>query len=565
MKKVLSLIIAAIMMISAFAVLPVSAKEVGAADEGNWETRLDATEEKIIENGGESTIPCPGYRYTEDGFEVIPPEYNNVQAKYTVISKTKYSTKDFSIKIRLDEYDASGDNWVSFTFWSERNGLAQGQNAAGEFGYGWTSLIRDADTEVDPNAEKDMKLSALQGFSSGNKTSPGGHQRINATEFEPIVDENGVQYLELKVVSMQMYINGATVSSDICKALRDSFKADGYLAYFGISVKSGLSDTPIKFTILEVDGVKPTGSDSKEPEVKTREFGEMIDSSTIPAGTPGVLFDATFENQNSKMPYTTNCTVDLTENNTFKVSIRGDRGSIGFTVRDEYSVDINDFPFVVIALKNFCTCTPLEGVSMQESCMFYETCGAFYCAGKTLAPDNDHRLTMPGYTFFDISPEGSEDYYTIFLAKATAEDLLEGPARIHSLRFDFAQGTVGQEFELLSIGYYRSYEDIVSCFTAQGYNISLESLGVEEDTGDEDVTDEVDPEEPTTEENYDVYPGMDEEDSEEVTTKKENKTTAASSDEDKRGCGSFVGMGAVAMIATASVAGVVIFKKRKED
>ena len=567
MKKALSLIIAMVMMISAFAALTVSAEETTGGVEGNWETHLDAIEEKKIENGEESHIPCPGYKYTDDGFEVVPPQYDNVQSKYTVISKTKYDTRNFSIKIRLDEYDVSGDNWVSFTFWSEKNGLAQGSNANGEFGYGWSSLLRDANTAYD---EKDLKLSVLQGFNCGTKATPGGFMNMTHTEFEPLVDENGVQYIEFKVETMKIYINGAAVGSDNCKALRDAFKNDEYLAYFGISVKSGVSNLPIKFTILEVDGVKPTGSDSKEPEVKTRNFGEMRDPSTVPAGVPGVLFDATFENQNNKMPETSKCVVDLTPDNTFKVTLRDTTGSIWFSVRDDYSVDIKDFPYVVIVLKNFCTCEKEEGKTMQENCMFGETCGFFYCAGKTLSPDNEHRTPLPGDYMYDITPEGSEDYYTIFVAKATAADLYEGPARIHSLRFDYAQGNPTQEFEIMSAGYYRSYEDLVAHLTAQGYELSIDDLPVEDDY--------TDPEDPSEEENnggdgyvddnYDSYPGEDE--TEETTTakEKEEKTTANASNDgqsEKKGCKSSVSMGVVALIATASIAGLVSFKKRKDD
>ena len=565
MKKVLSLIISVLMIITSFAAVPVFADAV-ASTEGNWEVHLDKYEEEKIENGEESYIPRPGYKYTDDGFEVIPPEYHNVQSKYTVISKTKYNTRDFSIKIRLDEYDASGDNWVSFTFWSEKHGLAQGDtNAKGEYGYGWTSLTRDANTIYD---ERDMKLSVLQGFSCGTKAYPGGYSTRTVTEFEPIVDENGIQYLEFKVVAMQIYINGVALEADNCKALRDAFKNDQYLAYFGISVKSGLPDTPIKFTIMEVDGVKPAGTDSEEPEVKNREFGEMIDASTIPAGTPGVIFDATFENQNTKLPTTSRCVVDISENDTFKVTTHDTVGTIDFKVRDDYSVDLNDFRYITVVLKNHCSCEREEGVSMSDGCTFGEVFGFFYCAGKTLAPDNEYLIHVDSTYLYDVTPEGSEDYYTAIVVPVNRDKIPERPARINSLRFDFAKYAIGEEFEIVCVGYFRNNADIASYVTSLGCELDVDELyDFDDDSGDDNGDDDpgdTGSEENTTEENYDDYPDMDDGTSEEVTTKKENKTTAASSDEDKRGCGSFVGMGAVAMIVTASVAGVVIFKKRKE-
>lgn len=568
MRKILSIILASLMILSTFAMISVSADEAASGTEGNWEVHLDAFEEAKKENGEEVFQPLPGYHYTDDGFEVKPAEYNNVQAKYTVISKTKYSSKNFSIKIRLDDYSAEGDSWISFSFWSEKHGLAQGStNSDGSFGYGWYSLLRDV---LDPYEERDGKLSYMQTYHSGTKTQPGGNFTMETIEFEPDVDENGIQYLTFEVKNYLIYINGVEVGSttNAAKALRAAFKDDSYLAYFGISVKSGLANTPIKFTITEVDGVKPTGTDSQEPETKTREYGEMIDASTIPAGTPGVLFDASMEKQNVKMPSTSKCVVDFNEDESaFKITAHDMIGSIGFSVKDDYSVDVKDFPYVAILLKNYCSCEPTEGVPMSENCGFDEEAGIYYCAGHVLAPDDKYKFILTGDDMIDVSPDGAEDYYTIFWQKIDTsvfeED--EDGNRIHSMRFDFAYLAAMQEFEIISAGYFKNKEDIVSFLTAGGYNISIEDMG-----GAEDNDDNGDPgvEEGTTEPNYDNNPEDFTDEGEEETTKKkkENKTTAASNDEDMMGgCGSVVGMGAVAIIATASVAGAVIFKKRKED
>ncbi len=567
MRKILSIILASLMILSTFAMISVSADEAASGTEGNWEVHLDAFEEAKKENGEEVFQPLPGYHYTDDGFEIKPAEYNNVQAKYTVISKTKYSSKNFSIKIRLDDYSTEGDSWVSFSFWSEKHGLAQGStNSDGSFGYGWYSLLRDV---LDPYEERDGKLSYMQTYNSGTKAQPGGNFTMETIEFEPDVDENGIQYLTFEVKNYIIFINGVEVGSttNAAKALRNAFKDDSYLAYFGISVKSGLANTPIKFTITEVDGVKPTGTDSQEPETKTREYGDMIDASTIPAGTPGVLFDASMEKQNVKMPSTSKCIVDFNEDESaFKITAYDMIGSIGFSVKDDYSVDVKDFPYVAILLKNYCSCEPTEGVSMSENCGFDEEAGIYYCAGDVLAPDDKYKFVLTGDDMVDVSPDGAEDYYTIFWQKIDTsvfeED--EDGNRIHSLRFDFAYITPMQEFEIISAGYFKNREDIVSFLTAAGYNISIEDMGGAEDDNEGEPGGV---EEETTEPNYDNTPeDFTDEGEEETTKKKENKTTAASNDEDKKGgCGSVVGMGAVAIIATASVAGAVIFKKRKED
>ena len=548
MRKILSVLLVAIMVISTFATLCVSADEAGAP--GNWETHLDAFEE--AKEDTPVYQPLPGYEYTDDGFEVLTPEYNNVQAKYTVISKTKYSTKDFSIKIRVDEFDPSGDAWLSFTFWSECNGLAQGGNQDGSYGYGWTSLVRDREGTV---GTPDGKLSWFEGYSQGTKSLPGGFTTLTTKEFEPVVDENGYQILEFKVENHLIYINGVKLDQDNAVSLRNAFRDDEYLAYFGISAKSGLANTPVKFTILEVDGVKPTGSDRQDPEVKTREFGPMIPASTIPAGQPGVLFDASCEKQNTSLPSTTKCSSELTENETIKITAADFLGAAGFSVKNDYTVDIKDFPYVAIVLKNYCTCTQEEGYTMSENCVGDEAAGFFYCAGKVLAPDNDHRITLTQDCMVEISPDGSADHYTIFYAKIDTTEFEGAEARIHSLRFDFAYTKPTQEFEIVYAGYFAKAEDIATYAAAQGYDITPEDIVFDGEGSDDPIDEPVDPEDNTTED-----------DTEETTTKKkENKTTEAPSTEAPRSCGSVIGMGAVAVVAVAAVAGVVTFKKREED
>ena len=244
----------------------------------------------------------------------------------------------------------------------------------------------------------------------------------------------------------------------------------------------------------------------------------------------------------------------MTEKNTFNITTHDTIGSVEFYVRDEYTVDINDFPYVVIVLKNFCTCAREEGVPISEACEYGELAGFFYCAGKTLNPDNDHRIPLNADYLYDITPEGSEDLYTIFVGKATAADLLEGPARVHSLRFDYAQARIGLEFEIMYAGYFRDKSDIAEFATSQGYSLTVEDLGaddVEDDLDDPDDWDDSD------DDDDDYF-------EEDITTKKENKTTESQAANNAGGCGSTVGVGYVVITLILSALGIVAFKKREE-
>ena len=145
------------------------------------------------------------------------------------------------------------------------------------------------------------------------------------------------------------------------------------------------------------------------------------------------------------------------------------------------------------------------------------------------------------YFYTDLSEDAGFDY--------------EG--RINMIRFDFGGVLFDQPgrnaFDIVFIAFFRTVEE------AEQY--IYDYLGVEEET--EPATTE--PVEVTTEP-VEVTTEPAETD---VETNKTEQTTAPKSDEtdkpaDEGGCGSVVGFGAIAIVATAAVAGVVSFKKKKD-
>lgn len=544
MKRIISIALSALMLISVFATGAISAY-AAEGSEGNWEVLLNAAEEESLAADKDVYVSTPGYKYTDNGFEIVPPKYENVLSRYTVISKTKYDATNFSIKILIDEFDTAGDAWLSFTFWSEKNGLAQGGNGDGSYGYGWSCLLRDAENFK----PKDGKFSRLEGFGCGTKTNPGGWNAAGVLDpFTPKL-EDGKQVIEFKVVDKLIYINGEAAPGASNMALNNAFRTEQGLAYFGISVKSGLKDAPVKFTILEVNGEKPTGSDSADPVNRGRFFGEMIDADTIPDNTPGVLFDGTLRAQNSKLPISSLCDATLTPEGTFAVSSSNAVCSLSFDVNDDYTVDIKDFSCVGIILKNFCTCPRQEGVPLAESCMGIEGTGIFYWAGDVLGADLDHRASMNIDKMVDITPEGSEDYYVLVYTKIDTEEFEGKESRIHGLRFDAAGLTEQTPFEIVAIGFFRDKYDIAGYASSreEGFIISPEDINIEDDGP-------IGPSAP-------IDPGEPEPDPEEDETTKPSAPVSSTSS----GCGSVVGMGAIAIVVISISAGLVTFKKRKHD
>ena len=596
MKKIFSLILAILMIASSFAAIAVSAE---SGEAGNWEMHLDAFNEAKLDSGSEMYVSTPGYEYTNDGFEVVPPVYSGVEAKYTVISNEKYSTKDFSIKIRIDEFDLTGDAWLSFTFWSEKNGLVQGSSTS-EYGYGWTSLIKDC---VDKGVS-DGKLSHFEAYSQGSKTQPGGFQKISTMDFATDSAEDK-QIIEFKVQNSYVYVNGTQLDNTAAGSLRTMFRSDNYLAHFGISVKSGISNSPIKFTILEVNGEKPQGSDKLSPVNRGKEYGEMKDPATIPAGTPGVLFDGSLDAQNGKLPSTSGASASANTDNSVRINASMSIGSVMFNVNDDYTVDINDFPYIAIVLKNFCTCGREDGLTVGENCYFREENTVYYCAGNVISPDENHKIAIDGEFMVDISPEGSEDYYLLVYAKVDTSEYEDTDARIHSLRFNFTNMDPSNDiasFDIEYAGFFRSVADMVSFATSEGFNLIDDEISYEDpelptDDPTDDPTEETTTEEPTTEEPTTEEPTTEEpttaEPTEEPTTEEpteepteapttepatteapteapskaptEESTTEPTVAKKRTGCGSTVGMSVVAILVTSVSAGFVAFKKKKKN
>ena len=560
MKKFLLLTLSALIILSAIAVCAIPAYADDVVAEGAWDVTLDAYEEYKLSEGEDVFLSTPGYEYTDRGLEIIPPVYQNSQAKFTAITKNKVDTSNFSVKIAVDEFDTEGDCWISFTFWSEKNGLAQGSNMNGEYGYGWSCLLRDCVNF----GTKDGEFSIFEGFSCGTPNAPGGWSQLGGLygeEFTPNVVD-GKQIIELKVVENIIYINDHAVVATNNTALRNAFRSEQGLAYFGISVKSGVKDAPVKFTVLEMNGIKPTGSDRQEPVNRGKTYAPITDASEIPVGTPGVLFDGTLRAQNSKLPTTSQCTTELTSEGTIKVNSSTGMASISFDVNNDYSVDIKNFRYVAIILKNYCTCPRIDGVHISDSCLGYEGAGFFYYAGDVLAPDTDHRVAMNSEYLVDITPEGSEDYYIVMYQRINVDEFAEEESRIHGVRFDATGLLATESIEIVALGFFRSGDEIAQYIAGreEGFVVSPDDISFPDDTYIEEsfLCDECGEEL----DQMGNCPNCDAKIEDDTTTTRRPSSTNT---KEPSGCGSFVGVGAIAIVLSASVTGLVIFKKRKED
>ena len=619
MKRTLSIILVAILMISALTSLIVV--PASAAGEGQWDVVLPAP---VMEKAEDERQPAQGYYYDATGFHSVSPNYTNYTPHFTVISKEMYNIQNFSMTVEVADYCVEGDNWLSFSVWSESNGLAQGVTS-GKYGDGWTSLIRpDADGNLNRLESWDMR--------KGGRSGKQSFINIDATQavpvvFPPRVDaETGVMSFTFAIKDGVVSINGVVIGANTDAVIADRFKEG--LAYVGVTLNnsgSSKGDYNPTISVVDVNGSVPTGSDSRDPESKTREYGPMIDSSTVAENTPAVWFDGTLEKTNIKLPSTSNCSVDFSDDNSsILVTADAAAGTIQFFVPDPITYEANDFPYLMFVLKNYCVCDLGEDESALDGCLGVESAAIWYCAGDVSSPRNDCMTYVDLFVWTtpledsDLDPEA---YYTVAIVDLSA---LNWEGRINNVRFDFAGfknfSLEGRNtFEIIGAGAFASDMGAANYLTTLGLDKEMvvdmlpgacEHFDFNEDgicdICEAEITD--DPVEDTTEESTEIVtedptnngseatsenvsevvsenvsaevPSENESaeapsETDEVTTAakdevttaaKEEVTTAApdaSADKDaKKGCGSSVAMSALAIVAIVG-AGAVSLKKKE--
>lgn len=580
MKKTLSVILVAVMVLSTLVslVVPAAAAEE-ATNTGKWKVELSAPnyDDDAVE---ENIPPMPGWNWDSTGFHTVSPDYKNFNPKFTVVSTEQLDIKNFSMKVKIHDYAFIGDNWFSFSVWSKSNGIAQG-DTSGDYGYGWTSLIRHSAEKV--GDETKNVLSTFQSFDMGSKRNGGTNfNLIDNVVFEnkAIPDENNDMIIEFAIVNGEVKVNGTVIGKNTDDCIAKSF-SNG-LGYVAVTLHNSDATGTYKPTIsiLEVNGEVPEGTGSAAPEEKSKDYGPMIDSTTVAPGTPAIWFGAAAEGTTNagRKPSGGVCDITYTDNgDAFKVTVNNTAHYFQFNVPNKITYDATDFTWVVYIFRNLCTCNLDEGKTIHD-CSENESGGIRFCAGEVTAP-NDQCSQSVGYFMPITSAESVDadgnytgDRYTIALVKV-ANEMWKG--RIHNIRIDIGGYTnynvEGKNtYDIIGAGIFRNGNDIhdfVNTYGDYKWDSSLLDAilstiddeftygnggQIPDDGGDtpNEGTTTVPDEEPTT------VGG-------EATTEAPAVTTEAPAEE-KSGCGSVVSLGAIAIVTVACGAGFVA-RKKKED
>ena len=539
MKKLIALLIAAIMILS---MIPVMAISTSAAGEGMWTTYRGAGNYPAIDDepneDGEETVypPEAGYEYNSDGVSMISPDWNGVSPFATISTVETINLKDgLYLEFRIDDYayagDIGADQWICLTLNTgktedgatpgteagQKTGKVQPGNTS--YGGGWLTLLCGVG---DGNAQSRPHLTNPKTDDFGGTfTNDGGVSNIT-----PALDDEGREIYTLEVTwtgsEYEIKVCGVVQGGQAATTTRlEALDPNGNF-FVGITLNTGVKGSNTALTITKFgtsasDATKPVGTDSKEPEVNNLVEAPIADASTVEANMPAILWDPSTYNLKSG----NNCTFSVLGDDTWRCTATETAVFFSLGAKRSWSYNAEDFPVFGIMVRN----------------LWIESGTLWYAAGEYSGATNG--LTVP-FSIYDGEFFGEDEEYIFVPVDLT--DLWEG--RFNSIRLDMAMASEDvREFDLCFAGMFRSEEE------AYAYAANwLTSRDISSDTQEE--TTEAPTEAPTV---GDETTAADEE-----TTVADGETTAAPDNQEteapKSGCGSVIGFSAVAILAAAAAA-----------
>ncbi len=587
MKKFLSFVLAAAMLLSVMIIVSVPA----AAVDGEWTTYTSPSDYGTNEDGTPKTPVVAGYKYTEEGFTTVDADWTGRSPFVTVQTKNKVNIEDgIYLKVCVDRYAYEGnDAWINFNFWDSQN-IKPGATG---YGKGVQTLIRpsraqeDIDNDV-PCEESDWFFPQVQWWD--NEWHDAGKTPFKDAEGNdttvPVIDGKVTFEVELKHENgaYTLSINGAQ-ASETTMAIFSAIFSSGE-AYVGITLHNSTYDSVAGLTILEFgtskeNAVAPDGTDYKDPmNAEIEEFADIADPSTVPEGMPAILMTGNKDTSDTKSISALQGDA-YTVNDDYTVRITDDSdnrwNSTSFSVKNEVSYDIDDFPVLGFLTKNFCICED------PEECYAIEECTLYVLAGEGRAPASGSIETPHIDICWEpiVIEEGENaGSYLYFWYDTSDERAVEfagkddWTGRIHGVQMQFSNLDTDPTRRVITIewvGFFRTPEEV------EAYALSYLGVEMEDDTTEapEDDTTEapvVDTTEApvvdTTEAPVDQTTEAKGE--EKTEPKGENNTEAPAGEKPadtapaaNGGCGGVIGAGAFAVVALVATCGAVLLKKKE--
>ena len=534
-KRIIALLIAAVMVLS---MIPVMAISTAAAGDGEW-TVYQGAGSYPSEDDDEDAVypPVSGYEYSADGFTIVQPDWTDVAPFVTATTKDPVNLKDgFFVKFRVDDYTYDGgnnaDQWICLTINTGKvedgldenfeEGAVSGKIQPGSpvYGGGWLTLLRGIGNGTATNIPHitDPKTEDF----GGTFVNHGGQAAI-----EVPMDDEGREIYTLEVQwtgsGYEIKVNGV-VAPGAAQAdpLLNKLSPDGNF-FVGITMMTTVKGGRAGFTVLEygtseAEATKPVGSDSRVPDDNEVTVADIIDPSTVEANKPAILWNP----DTYKLKSGNNVNFTAQGDNTWKALATEQAVFFNLSPKRGWSYNAEDFPVFGIMFKN----------------LWVDSGTLWYAAGEIGSAHNDY--TMP-FSVYEGEFFGEDEEY-IFVPVDLA-GLWEG--RINTIRLDMAMAEDVREFELCFAGMFRS--------TDEAYEYAktwLSGSGIDTGIATEEPTEE--PTEAPTD--APVEGGDATEAPTDAPADGGNGTEAPTDAPQEGGCGSIIGFGAMAILAAAAAA-----------
>ncbi len=352
MKRILSAVLTVAMLLSLAAI---TAIPVFAEDEGDWIVYASSGEHRDDFNPVEQDYACvPGYSYVAGkGLVVTPAGWSDCNPKFGIQTKEKIDIRNgVYMVVRIDEfsYDAS-DKWFSFSI-SDKQYISVGSQDIAKDGERIIGMVR-------PNNQG--KVSSVAWYYSNFK----GASSTNMTfTQDSMYAEDGDVLLVFcvsydKSTGYKVTLNGAEMPKVAAEWMLEHF-ADGD-AYVGLNVmnnkKGGTAAcTLCEFGENEFNSYVPYGTDEANAVTYPHTNAEIAEPDTVPEGQPAVFLNGSREHSDSKTTTKNSGPYSLTEENYIHYLSPKSKVELLMSVKKEVSYDIYDFPYILVMVRNFCTC-----------------------------------------------------------------------------------------------------------------------------------------------------------------------------------------------------------------
>ncbi len=434
MKKILSVFLAAVMVVACFVAFTVTS----SAANGDWD--VYSSRGDYLDESDPSNRSIPGYEYVDgEGLHMIPADYSDFIPYATIQSKKKVNLRDgVYMKVRIDNftYDA-GDKWFGFSIARLKTDEFISEDETGNPGV--TAFARPNADKTLRTIQSDYRLDSVSGHKSvGNSVTAGCDE----------IDEQGRVIITLQVTwseadGYNMFINGIQLDAGMMQELTPVFDEEDGLMYVGFifqnSTKGGdLECTVLKFGTNEEDAETPIGDDSREPDNRSLDVAEIADPSKVEAGKPAIMLNGYGEASDVHVKMGASGVRTVLDDNSLNITATTALVQISGGVKLTVSYDIKDFPIAIAILRNLCTCTysdlDYDGVP-DEICQCKETAKVYALAGDVAAANESYTISSS----LDMSEQyidknGNSYLYFIFDYNSLILSGFEG--RINGIRMD---------------------------------------------------------------------------------------------------------------------------------